>query len=138
MEKLSKIVLYITMTLSVAVFIYFIMDAQNYARIGTFLTWSYILMGIAIALALAIPLLNPNPKALKKMLITAVLLAIVIVFSYVISSDAQTLGTKVMNPVPAPMTMKLVDMEIKLGIIMFAISLLVIVYGFILSWIRNR
>ena len=138
MEKISKIVLYVAMALSIIVFIYFAMDSTNMGRIGTFLMWSYILLGVAIVLSVSIPLFNPNPQALKKMFITTLLLALVIVFSYVISSDAQTVGTKVMNPVPAPTTMKLVDMEIKLGIIMLAISLLAVVYGFVLSWIRNR
>jgi len=140
MKKL-KLLTYVIMAISAVVTIYFMLDTSaEGGRVGPFLIWAYILFGLSIVLILVLPLFNiiSNPKALKKMAINVGFIVVVLGLSYLLASSAQTSVTEAMPVPPSASTMKLTDAGLKAAYVLFAGSLLAILFGAVLGVIRNR
>lgn len=96
--KYSKAILYIAMALAVVFTVLFFMGLdgtdgkteQNIAAAGPYLTYTYILAGISVALVLVFFVVNifVNPANLKKALLGVGGVILIVGLSYMLSSDA--------------------------------------------------
>lgn len=108
--KYIKILLYVLLGLGVATLIYFLVMSMVYTSpspdypIGTvgaakgaqvLLLYTYVLFAIALIAALAFPLVNiiKNPKGAKKSLIGVGAMILILLVSYLISSDAPVVNS---------------------------------------------
>lgn len=96
--KYSKAILYIAMALAVVFTVLFFMGLdgtdgkteQNIAAAGPYLTYTYILAGLSVALVLVFFVVNifVNPANLKKALLGVGGVILIVGLSYMLSSDA--------------------------------------------------
>jgi glucan phosphoethanolaminetransferase (alkaline phosphatase superfamily) len=104
MQKISTIVLYILAAVSVVIAVLFfvggnVVDATGVVtaepkNTGLALGWTFILFAITVALTLLFSLyyLITHPKALKGAIISLVAVAVLVLISYLLASDAPAPG----------------------------------------------
>jgi len=121
----------------VVLFIFF-RDTENLSKISMYLVWGYILLAIAIVLALGLPFLYiaQKPQKLMKTLVSFGALAAVIVVSFLLASGEpiklfdQSMSTAADS--------KLSDACLYAMYILVGIALLSLLTGGLRSMIRNR
>jgi asparagine N-glycosylation enzyme membrane subunit Stt3 len=124
--------------ISLLVLLVFSFNSENMGAVGIFLTWAYILLGIAVAAAVGIPLVYTivNPKKLKKVGIYAGLAAVVLLLSVALSSSEPIVGVNFADE-PASGTLRWTET----GLIV-TYTLLIVAFGSIITGgiinIRNR
>jgi len=140
MKKLLNIFFYVIMALSAVIAIYFFWDQYNEGRVGVLLYWTYILFALAIVLALVFGLFNAsgNKQSIKKMAISIGFIVAVFGVSYLLASGGHTAVTAALPDPPSEFTLKLTDTGLIAAYILFAGALLAILFGAVLSTIRNR
>lgn len=141
--KYIKILLYVLMGLGVAVLVYFLVVSAMYTEpdtrflVGTvgqamgtdvMLIYTYILVAIAIIVALAFPLVNiiKNPKAAMRSLIGLGIMIVILGVSYLVSSDVPVLDSSG-NYFTNPTELKLADMGLFSAYIMLLGAFLLII-----------
>ena len=139
--KLIKYFAWLLWGVSAIVLIMFLFGSKtagNQGAIGIFLTWSYILTGIAALAAIGLPLVYmvENPKMLKKTLSYIGIMLVVVVISYFLATE--TLGY-------ISTTIKYTASEVKwteTGLIatyfFLVAAVLAIFVGGLVNMIRNR
>jgi hypothetical protein len=138
MKMIAKILVYTIFIITIVLGLYFFWHASDLDRMGLFLIWVYIVLGITVLLIFVLPLLSTTPKAFKKMALSVGFVVVVVGISYLLVSDAQTAGTKAMQISPSGTTMKFVDIYVISTYIMLGITLLAIAFSSVLNSIRNR
>jgi hypothetical protein len=137
--KLIKYFAWFLWGVSAVVLVLFLLGsktAESPGAIGTFLSWGYILTGIAAITAIGLPLIYmiENPKLLKKTLLYIGIMLVVGVISYFLS-------TEVLGRTTAKYTANEVRWT-ETGIIatyfFLVASVLAIVVGGFINMIRNR
>ncbi|MBX2958794.1 MAG: hypothetical protein KF732_02450 [Flavobacteriales bacterium] len=98
-NKLNSIMLVVLLGLStlLALYFYIVTDFQDLSvnaskNSGIFLTWCYLLFGIAAIAAIVFPLINmaQNPKGAKNALIGVVALGVVFALGYALASGEES------------------------------------------------
>ena len=137
--KLIKYFAWLLWGVSAIVLIVFLFGSKtsgNYGGIGIYLTWSYILTGIAALAAIGLPLVYMigNPKMLKKTLLYIGIMLVVGIISYFLS-------TEILGPTTAKYTASEVKWTetglIAMYFFLVAAVLAIFVGGFV-NMIRNR
>ncbi|HBG25097.1 MAG: hypothetical protein A2X17_02560 [Bacteroidetes bacterium GWF2_41_61] len=136
MSKFIKYLSYILLGLAVVITIAFFTNKDG--MIDTFLGYAYILFGVAIVLALGLPLMQMvgNPKSIKKVIYSLVLVVVVVGFSYMIASG-DPLTTTLENE-PTAATLKITDTGLIITYLLFFVSISAIVAGGVINMVKNR
>jgi hypothetical protein len=117
-------------------------NAGEWSILDGYLTWAYILLGIAVIAAVGLPLIYmlKNPHMLKKAVTFVGLLALIIVIAYLLaSSDPLPASALAKTDVrPTPEELKFTDTGLITMYILLGASVLSILAGGILNMIRNR
>ncbi|MEZ7883845.1 MAG: hypothetical protein QMB39_01175 [Bacteroidales bacterium] len=138
MPKFVKYLLYVMLATAFVLGVVFYFNLDNENMVNVLLYYGYALFALAVFSAVVLPLFNigSNPKALKKIFTNLAIVIVVCCLSYVLASgDALTVSIK---PEPSSSTLKLTDAGLILTYIVFAFSLIAIVFGGIINLIRNR
>lgn len=113
--------------------------AMDNGTVDPLLYWAYAMVGIAIfcviVVGIVIATVN-NPKSLIKLGIGIVAIAAVVAVVYSISAGAPALNLTTEQP--AASTLKLTDTVLNLTYLAGGLAILSIVFGEVLSTIRNR
>jgi hypothetical protein len=107
--------------------------------VGMYLSWSYILLGIAAIAAIGLPLIYmaQNPKMLKKTLLYIGLMLAVGIISYLLASNTMA-HIPTMQTQPTPTAVKWTDTGL-IAMYFFLIgAVLAILAGGLVNMIRNR
>ena len=136
MSKFIKYLSYILLGLAVVITIAFFTNKDG--MIDTFLGYAYILFGVAIVLALGLPLMQMvgNPKSIKKVIYSLVLVVVVVGFSYMIASGDPLTTTLENGPTAA--TLKITDTGLIITYLLFFVSISAIVAGGVINMVKNR
>lgn len=138
MKKALSILLYGLLAISLVVLI-LVFTLSEEAGVGVALTWTYILIGIAILASLAFPIVNlvKNPKAAKRSLIGIGICVVVVGIAFAIaSSEPVTLSD--MTTYNNASGLKLADACLyTIYIVMFA-ALALTIFGEIRNSIKNK
>lgn len=147
MNRILKISMYVMLLISAILTVYFYLNAP--ASVGSmtdaestaldiYLNWAYLLLGISVVAAVALPVINmlTNPESLKRNIVKIALVIVVCLAAYFIAP-----GTEV--PVSASVTasaadFKMTDVMLYLTYFLTAVAVLAIVIGGIVNIIRNR
>ncbi len=115
-------------------------DNAAYASLSTFLTWAYILSGIALLLALVLPLINmiKNPQNLKKMLINVGLIVVVFVIAFLLASGDPLPSISKTVTEASSQSIKTIDTGLIVTYILIAVSFGAIIWGALRNTIKNR
>lgn len=114
-------------------------EANNGASIDALLRWAYILSGVAIALVIILGvILNGiyEPKSLVGLGVGILLLGIVTFIAYATAAGTPLMGY--IGEQPAQATLKLTDTLLNLTYILGATAIVAIVFGEVVSAIRNK
>ncbi len=138
-SKIIKIVLWILMAVSVAIGVWGFAADFNDASVNALLRWAYVMVGIAIGVAViigfAIAVIN-NPKSLVKMLIYLVGCAVIVGVAYALASGDPLVGY--IGTQPEASTLKMTDTILNLAYIACGAAILAIIFGACFSAYRNR
>lgn len=152
--KYIKYLSYVMLLLGVGVFAYFIIASMMYPEpstefpmgtvgaamgVNVMLIYTYIIFALALLIAIIFPVINiiSNPKGAMRSLIGLIAMIVIFLVSYLLASD-----TPVPNPAENgffddPVTLKLTDVGLYAGYAMFAIVIVVILWGEIRSAIKK-
>jgi hypothetical protein len=124
--------------ISLLVLLLFSLDSTNAGNVGMFLTWAYILLGVAVVAAIGMPLAyaSQNPAKVKKVGIYAGLALVVLLISIVFSSSDPVVGANFVVE-PSPSALQWSETGLIAAYILFAVALGAIVTGGIIN-LRNR
>jgi hypothetical protein len=114
------------------------LDSTNPSKIGTFLTWAYILIGVAAIAAIGMPLVYTvqNPEKLKKVGIYAGLALVVLLIAILFSSSDPIVGANF--PVePSPSALQWTETGLIASYILLVVAFGSIIVGGIIN-MRNR
>lgn len=126
--KWIKYVEYLLLAICVAVFVIFLIQGQ--AAVGLMLNWMYIILGLALIVAIVFPLIGlfSNPKGALKTLILLVICAGIVFACYAIAgTDPITLSDNTV--VDNTFTLKVTDAGLYLAYIAFAGAVLTVIFG---------
>ena len=139
MKKVSNILMYVIIAISLIVTIYFLADPHE-ERAGTLFIWTYILMGLGIALLVAVPILNvrTNPASLKKGAINIAFMVVLFGLAYLFASDSQTTATAAQTIPPSPATLKITDTGLIATYLLLAIGVCSIIFASVYTGLKNR
>jgi hypothetical protein len=114
------------------------LDSENAGKVGMFLTWAYILLGVALVAAVGMPLVRiiQNPVQIKKAGIYAGLALGVLLLSILFSSSDPIVGVNFAAD-PSPATLQWTETGLIATYILLAVAFGTIVVGGIIN-IRNR
>ena len=140
MKKINNILLYVIISITVVLAVYFFFFGEMKDNVGVLLTWAYILIGLGVVFLILVPFLNikTNPASLKKGGIGIALIAVLMGISYLISSDAQTVTTLAMLPPPSGTAMKIIDTGLHATYLLLCLAVLAILFGTIYLSIKKR
>ncbi|MDR0737609.1 MAG: hypothetical protein LBF39_00890 [Prevotellaceae bacterium] len=124
--------------ISLLILLLFSLDSENAGKVGMFLTWAYILLGVAVVAAVGLPLLRTiqNPEKLKKVGIYAGLALVVLVISILFSSSDPVVGVN-LPAEPSSSTLLWTDTGIIATYILLIVAFGSIIAGGIIN-MRNR
>ena len=148
--KYVKYLSYLLLLLGVGVFAYFVIASVMFPvpstefPVGTvgsamgvdvMLIYAYIIFAIALVLAIVFPLINiiSNPKGAMRTLVGLVVMIVIFGISYLCSSDTPVPNPAANGYFDNPVTPRLTDVGLYAGYAMFALTLLVILWGEIRS-----
>ena len=137
--KLIKYTGWLLGGISLIVLIVFLFDTKSLDMVGMYLSWSYILLGIAALAAIGLPLIYmlQNPKMLKKTLLSVGILVAVGVIAYLLASSTMPY-MPTMETQPTPTAVKWTDTGL-IAMYFFLIgAVLAILAGGLVNMIRNR
>ncbi|MDP3437033.1 MAG: hypothetical protein Q8S04_07300 [Bacteroidales bacterium] len=136
MSKFIKYLSYILLGLAVVITIAFFTNKEG--MIDTFLGYAYLLLGVALVLALGLPLLQmiSNPKSLKKVLYSLILVVVVVGLAYLLASGDPLATT--LDKEPTASTLKITDTGLIITYLLFAASVTAIIAGGIINLVKNR
>ncbi len=136
MSKFIKYLSYILLGLAVVITIAFFTNKDG--MIDTFLGYSYLLFGVAIVLALGLPLLQmiSNPKSFKKALYGLIVVVVVVGLAYVLASGDPLATT--LDQEPTASTLKITDTGLIITYLLFFVSITAIVAGAVINMVKNR
>ncbi|MDR3180629.1 MAG: hypothetical protein LBT61_01705 [Prevotellaceae bacterium] len=114
------------------------LDSTNEGKVGLFLSWAYILLGVALVAAIGIPLVHivQNPEKIKKVGIYAGLALGVLLLSILFSSSDPIVGVNFATD-PSPGTLQWTEAGLIATYILLAVAFGAIIVGGIIN-IRNR
>jgi phosphoglycerol transferase MdoB-like AlkP superfamily enzyme len=106
--------------------------------IDTFLGYAYLLFGVALVLALGLPLLQMvgNPKSFKKVLFSLIVVVVVVGLAYVLASGDPLAAT--LDKEPTASTLKITDTGLIITYLLFGASVTAIIAGGIINMVKNR
>ena len=137
-SKIIKIVLWALIAVSVAVGVWGFASDFNDASVNTLLRWAYVMVGIAIGVAViigfAIAVIN-NPKSLVKMLIYLVGCAVIVGVAYALAGGEPLVGY--IGTQPEASTLKMTDTILNLAYIACGAAILAIIVGACFSAYRT-
>jgi hypothetical protein len=124
--------------ISLLILLLFSLNSENESNVGMFLTWAYILLGIAVVTAIGMPLVHAvqNPAKIKKVGIYAGLAVVVLFISILFSSSGQIEGANFVTE-PSPSTLQWTETGLIATYILLVVALGAIVTGGIIN-MRNR
>lgn len=148
--KYVKYLSYLLLLLGIGVFAYFVIASVMFPEpstefpVGTvgsamgvnaMLIYAYIIFAVALVLAVVFPLVNiiSNPKGAMRTLSGLVVMIVIFGISYLCSSDAPVPNPAANGYFDNPVTLRLTDVGLYAGYTMFALTLLVILWGEIRS-----
>jgi len=136
MSKFIKYLSYILLGLAVVITIAFFTNKEG--MIDTFLGYAYLLFGVALVLALGLPLLQmiSNPKSLKKVLYSLILVVVVVGIAYTLASGDPLATT--LDKEPTASTLKITDTGLIITYLLFAASVTAIIAGAVINMVKNR
>ncbi|MFA5712797.1 MAG: hypothetical protein WC960_01300 [Bacteroidales bacterium] len=136
MKKLSNYILLLLFGLGLLLTVIFFINQDG--MLDTYLLYAYILFGIALVLAVVLPLVGMarDPKSLKRTLLALVMAAVLIGFSYLIASGNPVYVN--LTEAPSEFTFRATDTGLILTYILLAVSFVAIVGGGIKNFIKNR
>jgi len=136
MTKFSKYLLYVLMAVSLVFIIGFFVNQDS--MLDSLLYYTYALIGIAVIAALILPLINllGNPKGLKKMLMSLILVVVFVGIAYLLSSG-EPLQVKT-NIEASESVLRMTDAGLILVYIMSAVAFVAILSGGLVRLVRNR
>ncbi|MDD2491990.1 MAG: hypothetical protein PHV12_07350 [Bacteroidales bacterium] len=136
MTKFSKYLLYVLMAVSLVFIIGFFVNQDS--MLDSLLYYTYALIGIAVLAALILPLINllGNPKGLKKMLMSLILVVVFVGIAYLLSSG-EPLQVKT-NIEASESVLRMTDAGLILVYIMSAVAFVAILSGGLVRLVRNR
>lgn len=140
--------------LGVGVFAYFIIASLMYPEpstefpmgtvgaamgVNVMLIYTYIIFALAIIIAVVFPVINiiSNPKGAMRSLIGLIAMIVIFLVSYLLASDAPVPNPAENGFFDDPVTLKLTDVGLYAGYAMFAIVIVVILWGEIRSAIKK-
>ena len=108
------------------------------SMLDSLLYYTYALIGIAVLAALILPLINllGNPKGLKKMLMSLILVVVFVGIAYLLSSG-EPLQVKT-NIEASESVLRMTDAGLILVYIMSAVAFIAILSGGLVRLVRNR
>jgi hypothetical protein len=123
--------------ISLLILLLFSLDSENVGKVGMFLTWAYILLGVAVAAAVGMPLARTiqNPAKLKKVGIYAGLAVVVLLISILFSSSDPVVGANL--PELSPSTLQWTETGLVATYILLVVAFGSIITGGIIN-MRNR
>jgi hypothetical protein len=136
MSKFIKYLSYILLGLAVVITIAFFTNKDG--MIDTFLGYAYLLLGVALVLALGLPLLQMigNPKSFKKVLYSLIVVVVVVGLAYVLASGDPLATT--LDKEPTASTLKITDTGLIITYLLFGASVTAIIAGGIINMVKNR
>jgi hypothetical protein len=136
--KFTKIFSWILIGITLVVMAIFFYETESLNNISMYLVWGYILLAIAIVLALGLPFLYivQKPQMLKKTLLNTGALIAVLLVAYLIASNAPV--TLFDGSISSTADSKLSDFCLYAMYILVGISILSLLAGSVRSMIRNR
>jgi len=137
MSKLIKYLSYILLGLGALLTVLFFFNSGG--MIDTYLAYGYILFGVAVTLAIVLPLLSVinNPKSLKKILLSLVVVVVVVGLAYMLASGNPLTNVSI-EPEPSASTLKITDTGLIITYFLFGASVLAIVAGALVNMVKNR
>ncbi len=137
MSKLMKYLSYLLLGLGVLLTVLFFLNTDGMT--DTYLMYAYILFAVAVTLAIVLPLLNVinNPKSLKKILLSLVVVVVVVGLAYMLASG-NPLTNVIIEPEPSPATLKVTDTGLIITYFLFGASVLAIFAGALVNMVKNR
>jgi amino acid transporter len=124
--------------ISLFILLLFSLDSENAGKVEMFLTWAYILLGIALVAAIGIPLVRTiqEPEKLKKVGIYAGLAVAVLLISILFSSSDPVVGVNFTTE-PSPSTLQWTETGLIATYILLVVAFGSIIVGGIIN-MRNR
>lgn len=140
--KIAKWISWVLMIISVVMLVWGFakgFETNNGAPVDVLLNWAYILLGVAIALVIIIGVIYNGinePKSLIGLGVGIVLLALVAVIAYAVSSGAPLVNY--IGEQPTHTTLKLTDTLLNTTYILGGAAIVAIIAGEIISAVRNK
>ncbi|MHC1689421.1 MAG: hypothetical protein AB9833_01135 [Bacteroidales bacterium] len=136
MSKLGKYILYTLMAISIVFVVAFFVNQD--AVLDSFLYYAYILFGVALLAVICLPLINlfDNPKGIKKIISSLLVVVVLVGVSYLLSSGDPLTNKPNLNPTES--VLKMTDTGLIMTYFLAAAAVLSIGVGGVLSIIRNR
>ena len=137
MKNKSKLILYVLLAISVVIgvaFLFLNKGTGDGTMVSTILNWAYILLAIAILLAIFLPMVYRSGRGGKKTLINICVFLGALVISYLLASgNPVSLSSSVAEPTHG--TLKMTDTVLIMSIILLVVAILVTIFG---SLLRRR
>ena len=136
MSKLGKYILYTLMAITVVFVVAFFFNKD--AVLDSFLYYAYFLFGITLLAMICLPIINliGNPKGIKKILFSLLIVVVLVGVSYLLSSGDPLVNKP--NLVTSESALKMTDTGLIMTYFLGAAAVLSIGVGGLLSIIRNR
>ena len=137
MSKVLKYVSYILFAVSVILAVLFLVNTESEGNLNTLLIWTYLLFGVAAVAALILPMINivGKPKALKRLIITIVLVVAVCLVAYLLASPEPV---KISGGEATAFESKMTDTILLITYFLAAVAAIAVVAGSIVTAIRKR
>ena len=132
-----KYLSYLLLGLGVLLTVLFFLNTDGMT--DTYLVYAYILFGVAVTLAIVLPLLNVinNPKSLKKILLSLVVVVVVVGLAYMLASGNPLTNVSI-DPEPSAATLKVTDTGLIITYFLFGAAVLAIFAGALVNMVKNR
>lgn len=151
--KFTKVLLFVLLALcAVALIVFYVQNstgffalsniaavmATNTSMLDAMMLWAYLLVFVTVFLLLVFTVVGmvKNPKSLKKSGITVALAVVLIVVSYFLASG-DPVDVNIAVP-PSASTLKWTDTGLVLTYILFAVSVIALIFGGVRKLIQNR
>jgi len=125
-------------TIAIIVVFFFVRNTEDLNNIGMYLSWAYILLGIAVVLSVGLPFMYiaQKPEMLKKTLLNFGALVAVLVIAYLLASDDPI---KLFNDkLSSTAESKIAGLSLNAMYILVGIAVLSLLAGGVRNMIRNR
>ncbi len=132
--KSLKFILYLLLLVSVVIGVMFLVLNQGQSdgtMVSPLLNWAYILLGVAILLAIFTPILFRNGRGGKKTLVEIIVLAAVVLLAFLLASGKPVaLSPSVSQPTDA--VLKMTDTALITSIILLVGAICAAIFGSLL------